>query len=245
MNVAVISDIHANLPALEAVLAEIDEAAPDQIWCLGDAVGYGARPSECLEILNRRCDVFLVGNHDLAATGAIDISAFSPGAAQSALWTRKNLSKADLELLAGLQGTSAKREGFGLYHASPRDPIWEYVVDTDLAEENLRSQEERIALIGHSHLALYFSQADEMSRTSAVQAGHGTSVEMTTGKWLLNPGSVGQPRDGDPRAAWLSLETEAPAAEWHRVEYPIEQAAEQIRQAGLPGHLADRLSQGH
>lgn len=245
MNVAVISDIHANLPALTTVMGAIDEAGIDEVWCLGDAVGYGANPSECLEILFDRCSIFLVGNHDLAALGEIDISTFSPGAAQAALWTREKLGQPELERLRTLDGSSATRGEIGLYHASPRDPVWEYVIDTDQAEENLNAQTERIAMIGHSHIALYFTRLDEMSRTTSDFGKDGTEINMARGDWLVNPGSVGQPRDGDPRAAWLSLDTESLKATFHRVEYPVEQAAESIRNAGLPGHLADRLAQGH
>lgn len=245
MHVAVISDIHANLPALEAVLADIDSVGVDEIWFLGDAVGYGAEPSECLRLLSSRCSVLLVGNHDLAALGEIDISTFSTGAAQSALWTRETLTASDFELLRGIDGASSSKEGYGLFHASPRDPVWEYVVETDRAEENLNAQAERISLIGHSHIALYFTRVDEISRTSSILAGDGARIDMSEGKWLVNPGSVGQPRDGDPRAAWLELETNEQSARFHRIDYPIDAAANSIREAGLPAHLADRLYQGH
>jgi diadenosine tetraphosphatase ApaH/serine/threonine PP2A family protein phosphatase len=154
------------------------------------------------------------------------------------------LDSESFEVLRGLEGTSARREGIGMFHASPRDPIWEYVVDSDMAEDNLDFQEERIALIGHSHIALYFTRIDEMSRVSSVLAPGGTELTMTGGKWLLNPGSAGQPRDGDPRAAWAQLDTESLRARFHRVEYPVEEAAEAIREAGLPAHLADRLFKG-
>jgi len=245
MNVAVISDIHANRHALDAVLESIDEAGVDEIWCLGDAVGYGAFPSECVTTLHDRCSVFLLGNHDLAALEQIDVRTFSTSAAISAYWTREQLTGEALEILRGLEGTSASREGFGLFHASPRDPVWEYVVDSDLAEDNLTFQEERIALIGHSHIALYFTRVEEMARVSSVLAPGGTNLEMTEGKWLVNPGSVGQPRDGDPRAAWAELDTESFRARFHRVAYPVAEAAEAIREAGLPSHLGDRLLKGH
>lgn len=244
MNVAVISDIHANRHALDAVLDDIDATGVDEIWCLGDAVGYGAFPGECVATLKKRCSVFLLGNHDLAALREIDIGTFSPSAAMSARWTRENMEPEAFEILRSLEGTSGRREEIGLYHASPRDPIWEYVVDSDLAEDNLDVQEDRISLIGHSHIALYFTRVDEMSRVSSVLAPQGTELTMRTGKWLLNPGSVGQPRDGDPRAAWAELDTEASRVRFHRVEYPIEEAAEAIREAGLPSHLGDRLSKG-
>ena len=246
MKAAVISDIHANLPALDAVLKAIEDNDVDEIWCLGDAVGYGASPNECVEILKERCALWLVGNHDLAALGEIDISTFSPSAAEAALWTRLELSEASVDALRGLgAGASGHREGFGLYHASPRDPVWEYVVETDLAEDCLNVQEQRISLIGHSHIALYFTRVDELSRITSELAPDGTRKSLATGQWLINPGSVGQPRDRDPRAAWMALDTEAMTVDFHRVDYPVEIAAEAIVEAGLPRHLADRLFQGH
>ncbi|MGK2933188.1 MAG: metallophosphoesterase family protein [Solirubrobacterales bacterium] len=245
MLAAAISDIHANLPAFEAVLADIDSTGVDEVWFLGDVVGYGAQPSECLRLMNERCSVSLLGNHDLAALGEIDISTFSPGAARSAIWTREKLPDDDLALLREIGQASGSREGFGLYHASPRDPVWEYVVDSEQAAENLDYQPERTALIGHSHIALYFNRIGETSETSSVLGAAGSTIDLSEGEWLVNPGSVGQPRDGDPRAAWLELDTTALKATFHRVEYPIDQAADSIREAGLPEHLADRLYQGH
>ncbi len=245
MNAAVISDIHANLPALETVLADIDRVGVDEIWCLGDAVGYGARPSECVDLLAERCTLSLVGNHDLAALEQIDISSFSPAAAEAARWTRSNLSEQAMDWLTGLEGAASEREGIGLFHASPRDPVWEYVIDTDLAEECLDVQSERVALVGHSHIALFFTRVDEMSRLRSSFAPPGTTESFAQGQWLVNPGSVGQPRDGDPRAAWLELDLDSTRATFHRVEYDIKLAAEQIRDAGLPINLADRLYLGH
>ncbi len=246
MKVAVISDIHANLPALQATLLDIEGTDIDEIWCLGDAVGYGASPNECLEVLAERCSIWLVGNHDLAALGEIDISAFSPSAAEAVLWTRVQLTGESTETLHRLgRDAKAKRGDFGLYHASPRDPIWEYVVDVDLAEDCLNVQEERVCMIGHSHIALYFTRVDELSRITSELAPGDTRVSLASGQWLVNPGSVGQPRDGDSRAAWLDLDTDTFEVVYKRVEYPVETAAEAIREAGLPPHLADRLYQGH
>jgi diadenosine tetraphosphatase ApaH/serine/threonine PP2A family protein phosphatase len=245
LRVAVLSDIHSNRQALEAVLAAIDEAGVEQAWCLGDMVGYGADPDACTALVRERCATCLVGNHDLAVLDSLDTSTFSETAAAAVEWTRGNISEATLEFLAELEPT-ASQAGVGLFHASPRDPIWEYVLSTDQAEAGLEAQEERVGLIGHSHIALFFVRAPgaRPGYTQGSQTEAGLEIELPEGQWLLNPGSVGQPRDGDPRAAWLELDTGAWTARWHRVEYDIQAAATAIRAAGLPPALADRLEVG-
>lgn len=240
MRVAVLTDIHANLPALEAVLEAIEEAGLERRWCLGDVVGYGAQPDECAALTRERCELSLVGNHDLAVIGEIDTDVFSSSAAAAVEWTREHTEPGTLEFLKGLEPKATDRE-VGLYHASPRDPVWEYVLATDQALECMREMEQRVSLIGHSHVALHFSDANG---GSGGQASDGDTLELDQGRWLLNPGSVGQPRDGDPRAAWLELDIERRRATYHRVGYEIERAAEAIRAAGLPEMLADRLSIG-
>jgi len=241
MRVAVLTDIHSNLPALEAVLESIERAAPDQRWCLGDVVGYGAQPDECAALAKERCDICLVGNHDLAVTGEIDTDVFSASAAAAVEWTRGTASEQTMEFLKGLK-PEAGAEDVGLYHASPRDPVWEYVLAIDQAIECMAEQAGRVSLIGHSHVALYFSESDGAG--NGAQAADGHELELGEGRWLLNPGSVGQPRDGDPRAAWLELDTEAWKATYHRVPYDIDSAADAIREVGLPDLLAERLSIG-
>ncbi len=244
MRAAVLSDVHANLPALEAVLEAAAAAEVDEIWCLGDVVGYGAEPDACARLIQERCDICLVGNHDLAVLGDLDVGTFSEQAAAAVEWTRGVASAQTLEFLRGLAPLGT-RAGIGLFHASPRDPIWEYVLSTDQAEDALDAQPERISLIGHSHVALFFTRA-EGRRTYAqgAQAGDGALLGLESGQWLLNPGSVGQPRDGDPRAAWLELDTEQLTARFHRVGYDVEAAAEAILAAGLPSGLAERLGVG-
>jgi diadenosine tetraphosphatase ApaH/serine/threonine PP2A family protein phosphatase len=243
VRVAAITDIHANLVALEAALAAIDEAGVEEIWCLGDVVGYGAQPDACSDLVRERCEICLVGNHDLAVLGSLDISSFSEAAADAVEWTRENIESRTLDYLRDLQ-PSARRQGIGLYHASPRDPVWEYVLSIEQAEACMGLQEERIGLIGHSHVSLYFTAPNGGGDTQGSQAGDGVSLELAGGSWLLNPGSVGQPRDGDPRAAWLELDTEAETARYHRVPYAVDSAAESISAAGLPQRLADRLYTG-
>jgi diadenosine tetraphosphatase ApaH/serine/threonine PP2A family protein phosphatase len=245
LRVAVLSDIHSNRQGLEAVLAAVDEVDVDEVWCLGDLIGYGADPDACTERVRERCSVCLVGNHDLAVLGGLDISTFSEAAAAAVAWTRENVAAETLDFLRSLDPT-ASREGVGLFHASPRDPIWEYVLSTDQAEAGLDAQEERVGLIGHSHIALFFTRSAGPRRGYAdgAQAGEGAEVTISEGEWLLNPGSVGQPRDGDPRAAWLELDTEAWTGRYHRVPYDVEGAAAAILAAGLPEPLAERLSVG-
>jgi diadenosine tetraphosphatase ApaH/serine/threonine PP2A family protein phosphatase len=240
----VISDIHSNRQALEAVLEAVDETGVEEIWCLGDLVGYGAEPDACTALVRERSTVCLVGNHDLAVLGALDISTFSEAASAAVEWTRATVSEETLEFLASLDPVGSQR-GVGLYHASPRDPIWEYVLSADQAEAGFEAHEERVGLIGHSHVALFFVRAPgSRGYPQGAQASDGAELEVGEGNWLLNPGSVGQPRDGDPRAAWLELDTAAWTARYHRVEYDIEGAAAAIVAAGLPGLLAERLEGG-
>lgn len=245
MKVAAITDVHANLPALEATLADVDALGVEEVWCLGDVVGYGAQPDECAQLVRERCAVCLVGNHDLAVLGALDVGAFSEAAAAAVWWTRDHVTEATLEMLRGLEPRES-REGVALSHASPRDPVWEYVLSSEQADACLDAQEERIGLIGHSHVALFFTRPAEPQpgEVRGAQAGDGTLLRLDGGGWLINPGSVGQPRDGDPRAAWLELDTDEGSARFHRVEYDVEAAAAAIVAAGLPRRLADRLQVG-
>jgi diadenosine tetraphosphatase ApaH/serine/threonine PP2A family protein phosphatase len=240
--IALISDVHGNLPAFRATLDDIDETDAEEIWCLGDLVGYGAQPDECVALARDTCAVCLAGNHDLVVTGDIDIGDFSSSAAAAAQWTRENIAEESLEYLRALKPKEPGR-AVGLYHASPRDPIWEYVLSTWQAEECIALMEARVGAIGHSHVALFF-RADGASEVVGAQAPAGTEVDLSAGRWLINPGGVGQPRDGDPRAAWLLLDTESWTATWRRVEYPIDEAAAAIEAAGLPAVLAERLYSG-
>lgn len=242
MRIAVVTDIHANLPALEAVLAATDAAGVDETWCLGDVVGYGAEPDECADLVRERSDVCLVGNHDLAVLGALDVGAFSEAAAAAVEWTRDRVAERTLQWLRGLE-PAGERERIGLFHASPRDPVWEYVLSADQADACLDAQPQRISLIGHSHVSLFFVR-QENEEIRGAQSSNDTLLDLSAGEWLVNPGSVGQPRDGDPRAAWLELDTAAPTARFHRVPYDVERAAEAIVAGGLPRRLAERLRVG-
>jgi predicted phosphodiesterase len=241
MRLAVISDIHANLPALEAVMSEIDDAAVDEVWSLGDVVGYGADPDACAAIVAERATVSLVGNHDLGVLGALDLSAFSPAAAAAVRWTQREAAADTLDYLRGLEPSDASRE-VAVYHASPRDPIWEYVLWAEQAEECMEVQAARVSLIGHSHLALYFGSGDGEVRADL--PADDAEIDVSDGRWLMNPGSVGQPRDRDPRASWLELDASDWTARWHRVPYDIDRAAQAIAAAELPEQLGRRLYSG-
>ncbi|HEU0025167.1 MAG TPA: metallophosphoesterase family protein [Thermoleophilaceae bacterium] len=242
MRIALLSDVHGNLPAFEAVLADVDAVGVDQVWCLGDLVGYGAQPDGCVALARERCDVCLAGNHDLVVTGEIDIADFSASAAAAARWTRDHISDESLEYLRALDAADPDRE-IGLYHASPRDPVWEYVLSTWQAGECMNVMGARVGAIGHSHVALFFFRDGERP-TDGAPAPDGTERDLSEGRWLVNPGGVGQPRDGDRRAAWLVVDTDSWAATWRRVEYPIDEAAQAIEAAGLPAVLAERLYAG-
>jgi predicted phosphodiesterase len=254
MRLAILSDIHANLPALEAVLADIERVGLAELWCLGDVVGYGAQPDECARLVEERCELCLVGNHDLAVLDELDVSAFSPAAAAAVRWTQETADPATLDFLRKLEPADETRD-VALYHASPRDPVWEYVLWPDQAAECIAVQAARVSLIGHSHVALFFVMGEDRrpprgqsleldGAARGAQAGAGTRLDLSEGRWLVNPGSVGQPRDGDPRAAWVELDTDSWEATYRRVEYEIDRAAEAIDATDLPEHLARRLYVG-
>ena len=243
MRVAVISDIHANSHALEAVLADVDAIAPDAVWCLGDLVGYGPRPNECCAAVASRADLSLCGNHDLGVLGRIDLGVFAPDAATSARWTRSVLAEPARSLLEGLPTSAVPRDADAeLYHGSPRDPVWEYVLTDEAALAALTLTRARLVLVGHSHVPLAVTLDDGI--LSGGLASAGTEIALSRGRWLLNPGSVGQPRDGDARAAYLLVDFAAGSATFRRVQYAVAETQKELREHGLPESLAVRLAEG-
>ena len=242
MRVAVVSDIHGNRHAFEAVLDAVEAAGAEELWCLGDLVGYGAEPDACVELARRHAAVCLAGNHDLAVCGELPLGQFVRGAELSIQWTRDVIAPEHVDWLRALVPQQLD-EAVGLYHASPRDPLWEYVLSPLQAELCIDQLQHRVACIGHSHMALQYSRVDGAIASGGTCRG-GAQIDLAAGRWLLNPGSVGQPRDGDPRAAWLMLDTRAWTAAFHRSEYDVAGAAAAIRAARLPDSLAERLSHG-
>jgi predicted phosphodiesterase len=240
--IALISDIHGNLPALEAVLSAIEKQSVDAIWCLGDLIGYGAQPNECVDLTSRSVELCLIGNHDLVVIDRLDITDFSPNAAAAAEWTKHQLTQDARGYLEKLAPTH-EQGPIGLFHGSPRDPVWEYVLSSIAADDCFDAMDARVGAVGHSHVALAFWREGD-GPTAGAQSEDGVQLDMSSGRWLLNPGSVGQPRDGDPRASWVVLELGSWQTTWHRTEYDIDTAAGAIRAAGLPKQLADRLYYG-
>jgi diadenosine tetraphosphatase ApaH/serine/threonine PP2A family protein phosphatase len=241
MRIAVLSDIHGNLHALEAVLADVASASVEEVWCLGDVVGYGPQPNECCDLVRERAAISLCGNHDLAVLDALDVGEFSGDAAAAARWTAGVLGAAQREWLSSLRPLGRRREA-QLFHASPRDPVWEYVLSEPAALAGLRATDAPLVLVGHSHVALALAWAGDEIEGGLAPAE--TTVELAGARWLVTPGSVGQPRDGDPRAAWLLVDDEARRATFRRVVYDVERTQEEIRDRRLPDALASRLAHG-
>jgi diadenosine tetraphosphatase ApaH/serine/threonine PP2A family protein phosphatase len=239
VRVAVVSDIHANLVALDAVLAAVGSV--DAVWQLGDVVGYGPEPDGVVERLTAIGAIGVAGNHDLAALGGAQIDWFNPDAKAAMEWTRGRVDDHTKGWLRGLP-TTRNEAGMTLVHGSPRDPVWEYVTSIPVARANLAVLETTIGLHGHTHLPMAW--ADRDGRIDAIAPRPGSSFNLDGRPVLLNPGSVGQPRDGDPTASWLEIDTDAGLATWRRIGYDIEAVRTAMLDAGLPGRLADRLRVG-
>jgi predicted phosphodiesterase len=239
VRIAVLSDIHSNLTALDAVLAKIGEV--DAIWHLGDVVGYGPEPDGVVSRLTERGAVGVRGNHDAAAAGGSEIDWFNPEARAAMEWTRTAISEPTRAWLAALP-LRRMESNFTLVHGSPRDPIWEYVTSAALARAGLSAISTEHGLHGHTHIPIAFTMVDGRMRTLAPRAGN--TVALGEGRTLLNPGSVGQPRDRDPRASYLILDLSAGTATWGRVAYDFEAVGAQMLAAGLPPRLAERLRVG-
>ncbi|MHB0876539.1 MAG: metallophosphoesterase family protein [Anaerolineae bacterium] len=239
----VIADVHANLAAFEAVLMAAGDF--DEIWCLGDIVGYGPDPDECVALLRRYPHVAVAGNHDWAAIGRLDLYEFNPSARAAAEWTSSQLQPRSRRYLESL-GICHKRDLFTLVHGSVRHPVWEYIDEPVVASENLDLLSTPYCLVGHTHVPLLYTKglaatgpADEL-----IIEGDRTTIMLGARPLILNPGSVGQPRDGDPRAAFALIDPDAGTVELRRVSYAVPTTQERIATVGLPHRNAARLALG-
>jgi predicted phosphodiesterase len=230
VRIAIISDIHGNWHALEAVLAHVDGKGADELWCLGDLVGYGPQPNRCTCETKARVQLCLVGNHDLAALGSVGLEQFRGEAANSVRWTTEQLEDEPRAYLSSLE-PKGERAGLQVFHASPRDPVWEYILSEDAVRAALADTTAPIVLVGHSHLPIALRASGDSLAGGLAKGGSELELELDDARWLLNPGSVGQPRDGDPRAAYLLLDLDGNHASFHR-------------EAGLPTWFAERLEGG-
>jgi len=241
MRALVISDIHANLTALETVLADANSF--DVTWCLGDLVGYGPNPNECIERIrslpNLQC---IMGNHDAAAVGFIDVDAFNPDARKTVLWTQETLTPVNKQYLRNLP-ERINLEHITLAHGSPYKPIWEYLLDTRAATVSFECFDTPYCLVGHTHLPVLFYLPDDRPTAQLVVPEHVSQMTLAP-RAILNPGSLGQPRDHDPRAAYAILDLDNYTWAWHRVNYNIPEVQERMSHENLPERHIARLSAG-
>lgn len=243
MRIAILSDIHSNLAAFQAVLRHIEsKGKPDRVWCLGDVVGYGPDPHECISLLQQYDPVCVAGNHDLAAVGGISTADFNAAAARANRWTAQQLTEDDRDFLQYLPLTL--NDGpFTLVHGSPREPIWEYLFTAHAAQENFPVFATAYCLVGHTHVPVVFEYSDNSIITRDFPVNE--PFPLGSSRLIINPGGVGQPRDRDPRASYAIYESDENALYHYRVEYDIRQTQEKMELAGLPEFLILRLSTGN
>jgi diadenosine tetraphosphatase ApaH/serine/threonine PP2A family protein phosphatase len=241
MRVLLITDIHANFTALAAV---VEDAGPvDAVWCLGDVVGYGPSPNECCTWVAKHAEIVVVGNHDWAALGRLDLDDFNESARQSTLWTVEQLTPQAYQWLDALPNRYIEGETT-LVHGSPRHPVWEYLLRPAQAAANFEYFDTDICFVGHTHAPAIFHEGLSRKGEPSHVPPYGEPIILSNGRYLVNPGSVGQPRDGDPRAAYAIYEPETRKIEFRRLAYDIGKTQAQMREAGLPNSLVLRLARG-
>ncbi len=257
MRTLILGDIHSNLIALQAVVADAEERGGfDQVWCLGDTVGYGPDPRPCLGLIRSYPLLAVAGNHDQAATGQLGVEEFNGPAAEAAQWTAQQLTAEDRDFLSGLPLT-ATSEDFTLVHGSLREPLWEYLLSEESALATFQLLSTRFCLVSHSHIPFIcqenqgdptfvdFTEDQKFDLTEERQNGERQNRErQNRERWIINPGSVGQPRDHDPRPSYAVYDSLQGAISRHRVNYEIGETQERMRQARLPQRLIDRLNFG-
>ena len=243
MRYAIIADIHANLAAFTAVLDDIERrGGVAEVWCLGDVVGYGPDPHQCIELLRQRIHICIAGNHDWAAIGKLSLSEFNPDAATACHWTTEQLSPEDVAYLEGLPAVIEKN-GFTLVHGSPREPIWEYLLSVSSAKENFAYFRSPYCLVGHSHVPSIFRQTGT-GDCSFSPFSPGVGLLLGKSRLIINPGGVGQPRDGDPRASYAIFDSETRMVRLYRIPYDIRATQIRMMKHNLPVRLVYRLGSG-
>ncbi len=244
MRYAIISDIHSNLTAFQAVLQDIEARGGfERIWCLGDVVGYGPDPKECIALLRQYDHICVAGNHDLGAIGKIDIDDFNPEAAVACRWTGQQLEQRDVDYLANLPLVISEGD-FTLAHGSPREPVWEYLVSIHAARVSFNHFQTKFCLVGHSHVPVVFESLPPDSECLLHEFPIDASLTLGDNRLIINPGGVGQPRDGDPRASYAIYDSDQKIIRHHRVPYDVASVQQRMREYTLPHLLADRLSRG-
>jgi predicted phosphodiesterase len=242
MRYAILADIHGNLAAFEAVLADIKEkGGVDELWCLGDVVGYGPDPAECIELSRKHSAVCVAGNHDLGAIGKLDLSYFNPAAEAACRWTAGRLGPSEIDYLGSLAVTATKGDFF-LVHGSPAEPLLEYVMSTGVADRSFSFFTSRFCLVGHTHVPMAFKQVG--TSCSSITLSPNIGLVLGAHRMIINPGGVGQPRDGDPRASYAIYESEGSVLRLYRVPYDIDATQDKMVRAGLPMSLVSRLQEG-
>jgi len=241
MRILILSDVHANLAALEAVLAHAGQC--DGLWSLGDIVGYGPDPNACIERLAATEHIAIAGNHDWAVLDKVDLADFNGDARRSNLWTREQLTRSSLAYLETLPEMRVL-EGFTLVHGSPRAPIWEYLIYPNVAKASFAHLTTSVCLVGHTHLPVIFRDVPDSPQCLAARPSEDVPLALDDGHYIINPGGVGQPRDGDARAAYVILDTETRSITHYRVAYDIAQTQQKMRAAGLPRRNIERLTVG-
>jgi predicted phosphodiesterase len=243
MRYLVFSDVHSNFPALQSVLMDAPDF--DEALCLGDLVGYGPNPNECVDRVQDLTLTCIAGNHDWGAIGRADLSVFNREAREALFWTQEQMAPSVKSFLGNLEPRHELAESILLSHGSPRDPVWEYLVDVPTATANFRRFDAmQIGLMGHSHVPTIFEMPSPDGRAQLLMGEVDVPIDLEGRRLFLNPGSVGQPRDRDPRAGYAILDTDAMTWTFRRVEYPVEITQERMRAAGLPPRLVNRLALG-
>lgn len=242
MKYLIIADIHSNLEAFESVLEDANNYGGfGNVWCLGDVVGYGPDPVACINLLRQLDPLCVCGNHDAAAVGIIDIGDFNSDAAAANRWTASQLTDGDRKFLLDLPEQIVEGD-FTLVHGSPRMPVWEYIAQGLTATENFKHFETRYCLVGHTHVPFVFEEEEGMAREGSM--GHGDILALGDKRLIINPGGVGQPRDGDPKASYAIYDSDERKLYHYRVSYDIGLTQEKMENAGLPGFLISRLAMG-